>query len=210
MIIKINIKNKIPTVDGEQVIICSNNDYRIQFAFDAEWDTEALKTARFFWRRNGKLVYKDLQFSGDTVEVPVLSGIHDLWVGVYTNDLRTTTSARLACEYSVLCQTHSAAPDPGQPVNPGGDMDPSKYYTKEELDPVIEDADRRFTELEEIAEQALKDFEEIVPPLVERVDFLEEGMRQIAEDATKAIADFEARISALEAMPIYEGEVEDV
>ncbi len=91
-----------------------------------------------------------------------------------------------------------------------GNVDLSNYYDKEFLDPVIISADERLTSLEEIAAKSVEDFEAIVPPLADRVLVLEEGMSQIAEDATKAIADFEARISALENLPVYNGEVEDV
>lgn len=73
-----------------------------------------------------------------------------------------------------------------------GNVDLSNYYDKEFLDPVITSTEERLTSLEEIAEQSVKDFGEIVPPLVDEVAALDE------------------RITTLETMPIYDGEVEDV
>ena len=73
----------------------------------------------------------------------------------------------------------------------GGSADLSNYYDKEFIDLVIEDADRRFTELEETAAQAVQDFEAIVPPLVE------------------GVADLSQRVSAIEDN-FYDGSYTDI
>ena len=80
-----------------------------------------------------------------------------------------------------------------------GNVDLSNYYDKDFLDIVINSADDRRTNLEEIAEKSITDFEAIVPPLVERV----ENIEQEADT-------FEERISALENIPIYDGSYTDV
>lgn len=116
-IIKINIANKRPTVDGRPVIVCHNN-YQIQFTFDEEWDEAAEKTARFIWRRDGKLRHQDVPITDNTVEIPILSKVHCVHVGVYTTDMHTTTPAKIECEYSVLC--HSGETSPGLPPNNTG------------------------------------------------------------------------------------------
>lgn len=105
MIIKINVANKRPTVDGTPIIVCGNNDYQIQFTFDAEWDNSLMKTARFAWRKGGKQLYIDVPFTGDAVDVPMLTEVRFVYVGVYTDHLQTTTPARIACEYSIRCNS---------------------------------------------------------------------------------------------------------
>jgi hypothetical protein len=114
MVIKITVANKRPTVDGAPIIVCGNSDYTINFTFDAEWSAQALKTARFVFYKDGATQYQDVAFSGNTVAVPVLSGIREVYVGVYAGDLRTTTPARIPCDKSILCGTGTEheAPDP--------------------------------------------------------------------------------------------------
>ena len=112
MIIKIDIANKRPTVDGTPVIVCGNNDYQIQFTFDAEWDNSQLKHARFAWRKGGKQLYIDVPFTGDLVDVPMLAEVRFVYVGVYTDHLQTTTPARIACEYSIRCNSGEDIQEP--------------------------------------------------------------------------------------------------
>ena len=64
----------------------------------------------------------------------------------------------------------------------GGSADLSNYYDKEFIDLVIEDADRRLNELEEIAAQAVQDFEIIVPPLVAGVGDLSQRVSAIEDN----------------------------
>lgn len=112
MIIKIDIANKRPTVDGTPIIVCGNNDYQIHFTFDAEWDNSLLKHARFAWRKGGKQLYIDVPFTGDRVEVPMLTEVRFVYVGVYTDHLQTTTPARIACEYSIRCNSGEDIQEP--------------------------------------------------------------------------------------------------
>mgnify|MGYP003291246010 CR=1 FL=1 len=88
-------------------IVCGNSDYKIQFAFDSEWDAYAEKTARFVW--GGK--YIDVEFTGDVCSVPIGHNTRDIKVGVYAGDLRTTTSATIRCERSILCEESKPSPE---------------------------------------------------------------------------------------------------
>ena len=112
MLININITEKRPQVDGTPVIVCGNNDYQIRFTFDEEWDHSQMKTARFAWRKGGKALYIDVPFVGDTVDVPMLSEVRFVYVGVYTDHLQTTTPARIACEYSIRCNSGEDIQEP--------------------------------------------------------------------------------------------------
>lgn len=105
MNIPIVIENKIATLATPINIVCGNSDYTMTFTFDNEWSAEPVKTARFVYRRAGKKFYQEVVFSGDTIDVPVLSGISFVLVGVYAGDLRTTTPAVIGCEKSILCDT---------------------------------------------------------------------------------------------------------
>lgn len=98
----IAVNNKIATyLNRDGNIVCGNNDYQITFAFDAEWAEHEEKVARFIW--NGKFV--DIIFTGDTVEVPLISQTKLLTVGVYAGELATTTPARIECTPSILCES---------------------------------------------------------------------------------------------------------
>jgi hypothetical protein len=99
-IINVTVANRVATYhrrDG--AIVCGNSDYQIRFVFDAEWEEHPTKTARFI--TGGEPV--DVEFTGDTVTAPVLQGIRSVKVGVYAGNLRTTTSALIPCELSILC-----------------------------------------------------------------------------------------------------------
>lgn len=102
--IKISVTNKIATnMALGQVIVCGNSDYHITFSFDAEWDAEPKRVARFSYIRDGRTHHKDVPFEGSSVAVPTLSNVRQVTVGVYAGDLRTTTPAAVLCRLSALC-----------------------------------------------------------------------------------------------------------
>ena len=96
------IANKIATYQKRDgCIVCGNSDYQVKFTFDEEWDSYEKKIARFIW--GGQ--FKDVEFTGDTCPVPILSGVTLCEVGVYAGELCTTTSAIIGCKPSILCPT---------------------------------------------------------------------------------------------------------
>lgn len=104
----IHVADKIATYhkrDGE--IICGNSDYQIKFIFDDEWSSYAEKTARLVV--NGQ--YTDVDFSGDTCAVPIISNVDKITVGVYAGDLCTSTPATIKCKRSILCGVTEQAPE---------------------------------------------------------------------------------------------------
>lgn len=106
--IKIAVKNKIAASPVEQ-LVCGNSDYQIEFAFDEEWDSYPVKTARFIW--NGQ--YADVVFEGNICPAPVISGASVCAIGAFAGDLHTTTPALVTCVKSILCGSGSpAAPAP--------------------------------------------------------------------------------------------------
>ena len=103
MEIQINVANKHATVVGTPTIVCGNSEYAIKFSFDAEWSGESAKTARFVYTSGGVLKYDDVPFTGDTVSVPVLSNIREVYVGAFAGTKLATTPAVIPCEPSILC-----------------------------------------------------------------------------------------------------------
>lgn len=100
MVLHAKVIDKIVTYcqrDGD--IVCGNTDYRIQFLFDEEWNIEDQKTARFIW--GGEC--RDIPFVGDTCIVPVIQNATELKVGVYVQNMSTSTPAIIKCVPSILC-----------------------------------------------------------------------------------------------------------
>lgn len=112
-IINIEIIEKHATTLGAPVIVCSNAGYSIQFSFDSEWEGLDPKTARFVYVRNGAMYCKEVEFTGETVEMPVLSNTREVMVGVYTDTLCTSTPARVPCELSIRCLAAEPATNSG-------------------------------------------------------------------------------------------------
>lgn len=107
----VSVANKIATYQKRcGSIVCGNSDYQIKFTFDDEWSAYATKTARFVWRGQ----YFDVEFTGDTCNVPVISGTTTVEVGVYAGDLETTTGAEIPCVLSILCKGGAPHPETGQ------------------------------------------------------------------------------------------------
>ena len=132
------VRDKVATYcerDGK--VVCGNKDYQIVFTFDSEWDAYTEKTARFLW--NG--AYFDQKFTGNTCPVPIITNTTECLIGVYAEQLSTTTPAKVGCLKSILC---------GSQV-PGVEND--KLYANE----AKESADR--------AEEAAKRAEEIADGL---------------------------------------------
>lgn len=110
MIINVIVADKKARAEKHEPLVCGNSDYIIEFTFDAEWDEYQTKTARFIFDDRS---YTDVVFSGTQCPVPVLRDTHDVIVGVYVGNLRTTTPAFLHAQRSILCGCGAPAdPDP--------------------------------------------------------------------------------------------------
>ncbi len=90
--ISISIKNKIAyPASAKAFIVRDNSDYVVNFEFDSEWDVyaEAAKTARFAFGGG----YVDVPFTGNSVNVPIISKGREVNIGVFAGNLSTTTPA---------------------------------------------------------------------------------------------------------------------
>jgi hypothetical protein len=101
--IKISVLNKVATVEGAPRIICGNSDYVISFTFDEEWRGIEDKIARFVFLQNGAKKYIDVKIKGNTCTAPMLTNIERVKIGVYAENLATTTGAEVRCKKSILC-----------------------------------------------------------------------------------------------------------
>ena len=104
--INIAVADKIATNMSPGVsIVCGNSDYAITFTLDSEWNSLVPRTARFVYYKDGKSTFQDVEFSGNTVAVPVLYGVDHVLVGVYAGNLHATTPAKVPCDRSILCSS---------------------------------------------------------------------------------------------------------
>lgn len=98
--IEISVHNRIAKQYNKTEYICGNRDFAVEFIFDSEWAEVENKTARFIF--DGQ--YIDVEFSGNVCPVPFMLDVSSFKVGVYAENLRTTTSAEVRCKKSVLCE----------------------------------------------------------------------------------------------------------
>lgn len=98
--IQIAVRDKIATQADHTVYVCGCGDYAVLFDFDSEWEQTDRKTARF-QTENG---YTDVLFLGNRCPVPVIGNARRLEVGVFAENLRTTTGARVAVRQSIRSQ----------------------------------------------------------------------------------------------------------
>ena len=104
----ITVTNRVATyAQRDGGIICGNSGYKIVFSFDSEWDDIKTKYARFIW--NGQ--YKDVQFTGDECDIPIILAAKYVQVGVCNDNPEnpssdsfwSTTPVLIPCSGSVLC-----------------------------------------------------------------------------------------------------------
>lgn len=86
----IKIRKRIARLAYGENFVSYNEGYKIIFDFDKEWDSIENKTARFIFGEN----YIDYPFNGNEVEIPLIKNADTLEIGVYSNNLYTTTPVK--------------------------------------------------------------------------------------------------------------------
>ena len=104
-IINIKVNGKIAESPPEK-IVCDNSDYVIEFTFDSSWDDHPVKTAQFVY--NGIVI--DEPIIGTRAKVPPVIDALLLEVGVYSDNIVTTTSAVVECLPSIRGKHGSPPP----------------------------------------------------------------------------------------------------
>ena len=92
----ITVKNRMSSIPNGTSLVCNNPSDVIQFNLDQEWDSYALKTARFSWQHS----YIDIPISGNTVNVPDISKTNVVEVGVYADGI-ASTPVKIPFKYSI-------------------------------------------------------------------------------------------------------------
>lgn len=86
----IKIRKRIARLAYGENFVSYNEGYKIIFDFDKEWDSIENKTARFIFGEN----YIDYPFNGSEVEIPLIKNADTLEIGVYSDNLYTTTPVK--------------------------------------------------------------------------------------------------------------------
>ena len=86
----IKIRKRIARLAYGENFVSYNEGYKIIFDFDKEWDSIENKTARFIFGEN----YIDYPFNGNEVEIPLIKNADTLEIGVYSDNLYTTTAVK--------------------------------------------------------------------------------------------------------------------
>jgi hypothetical protein len=120
MQLNVRIKDRIATylpVEDGYLYVCGNGGDTILFDFDEEWGQVDKKTARFV--AGGE--YTDVEFSGDTCEIPVFKDTEAFIVGVYAGEpaeqdeeIMATTGAVVECLISIRDSASKASPETGE------------------------------------------------------------------------------------------------
>lgn len=113
--IVIRIRERIAVLMTDSSIVNGNSDYVIVFDFDAEWSEFTEKTARFVYRdKQGAEHWTDVAFTGNSCNVPILTRVDEVAVGVYAGNIRTSTPALIPCEWCITDK-------PAEPYTPQRD-----------------------------------------------------------------------------------------
>lgn len=143
MITEIKIKNRIAQTVKNGIVTTANAENYINFTFDDEWDPDsvtATRTARF--TVNDEIVL-DIPFNGNVCPLPVFFEPCNVYVGVFWNDFRTSTNAR-------IIYAPSAVSGGGFPDDPPKDV----YNRIIELMNGKLNADQLFKAIEDALQQA--------------------------------------------------------
>ena len=98
-IINVTINDNIATAGPGAKIVCDNKSvYEVEFKFDSMWDDQPVKTARFIY--NDHIV--DEPITGNRAKIPRVIDATTLYVGVYADDIQTSTPATVECLPSIL------------------------------------------------------------------------------------------------------------
>ena len=100
----VSVRDKIATYSERNgKVVCGNRDYQIVFAFDTDWTAYDEKTAVFIFGGTAR----EVKFTGNVCKMPTVRNSTECTVGVYVDDLATTTPAKIPCIKSILCEKDS-------------------------------------------------------------------------------------------------------
>lgn len=108
--IHIEIRDKIATFKSMNFnLVGGNNDYDVVFDFDKDWDNFKVKTALFIFGKDVP-IYK--VFEGNICEGVALSNTNICLIGVFADDISTSTPAVIECVYRSILDEANGTPNP--------------------------------------------------------------------------------------------------
>lgn len=175
-IIEIVVRDKIAFQPNNTEYVCDNTDYIAEFDFDEEWDGVDPKTARFVYGDE----HQDIVFTGNRCEIPRISDVNSMRVGVFAGNLVTTTPAQVICRRSILGKS-------GLPADPAPDVYaqimevafPAAVAAAEESAKQAADSEQNAKAYETNAEQSAKNAAESA----ENLSTAEKNAKESAEQA---------------------------
>ena len=98
-IINITVRNRVAIADANAMLVCNNEDYQVALSFDEEWAAVEKKTLRIRYSNT----YKEVEFTGNTCNLPAPENVYYAEIGVY-GDGMATTPAFIPCQKSIVCK----------------------------------------------------------------------------------------------------------
>lgn len=109
-IIEIEVREKIATFRSMNFqLVGGNNDYKVVFDFDEDWEGETVKTAVFVFGK-GEPVYQLIE-NGECRGVAI-SDASICLIGAFAGDIKTTTPALVECVRRSILDEANGAPQP--------------------------------------------------------------------------------------------------
>ena len=149
----IKIRKRIARLAYGENFVSYNEGYKIIFDFDREWDSIENKTARFIFGEN----YIDYPFNGNEVEIPLIKNADTLEIGVYSDNLYTTTAVKFKVLKSIKDEEkiEILVPEAYPEIEELDDEDLIRVYDKSEEKIGISPLKKLFDKMEVAIDDAL-------------------------------------------------------
>ena len=149
----IKIRKRIARLAYGENFVSYNEGYKIIFDFDREWDSIENKTARFIFGEN----YIDYPFNGNEVEIPLIKNTDTLEIGVYSDNLYTTTAVKFKVLKSIKDEekTEILVPEAYPEIEELDDEDLIRVYDKSEEKIGISPLKKLFDKMGVVIDEAL-------------------------------------------------------
>lgn len=149
----IKIRKRIARLAYGENFVSYNEGYKIIFDFDKEWDSIGNKIARFIFGEN----YIDCPINGNEVEIPLIKNADTLEIGVYSDNLYTTTAVKFKVLKSIKDEEkiEILVPEAYPEIEELDDEDLIRVYDKSEEKIGISPLKKLFDKMEVAIDDAL-------------------------------------------------------
>ena len=149
----IKIRKRIARLAYGENFVSYNEGYKIIYDLNREWDSIENKTARFIFGEN----YIDYPFNGNEVEIPLIKNADTLEIGVYSDNLYTTTAVKFKVLKSIKDEekTEILVPEAYPEIEELDDEDLIRVYDKSEEKIGISPLKKLFDKMGVVIDEAL-------------------------------------------------------